>query len=800
MTGPLEIRAVPHPGGNRIVLEWVHPDPDASPGIHIVRCQRTYPDRPVPLTDANLVVETLDPPFRLDALGRRVYHWTDTGLASETVFYYMLFPLDGDPPEYVVDVRHRAAAMATGPYDYAGYMASLLPAIYHRYDTARGLPEDPKQELAPEDREKGPLRRFLEITGSHLDQLHSMARSVRTLHDLERVDGRLLPLLASWIGWPTDHRREIQVRRSEIRKAPHIYPTIGIVPAVETTIKRVLGWESRTKEFAHNVVLSNRPERLNLWLAEHEPEKPWTLPTKPLSLNYAYDGRPAAVFDGDGKLWLFFHTQRRRSRVTLVDGQGTHRRGQWDVWYKTLEEDDWTASQPLTDSPGIDKHPSAAVQQTPLGTNLWVFWNSWSASDRAWHLSYRTLGQGDWTLWRRLWDDGTERRRPQAVADGEGRLWLFWQERVAGTWRVRYNRHDGSGWELPPANAGRLGSSVEEDPRAGEDLFVLFDPTPHLWVFWARRAGSPQGRWRIAYKVKPDLDLEASNWSEVHELPTDAPEASDREPAAVINAAGDPELYWSSNRDRSWSLWRTVLPFAIEGESSGAPEKLTGNPYSQRAPLAVSGAAGTLLFYYSNERLASDSEIYPATRTVDGRHAGSTTVDARNVAKTSLRGSFDDFQTYTFDTGVGGQRGDENWYAHDTVGLYLTPASDDPSIIARERNVIASALRQFLPVQVRAVLIIELATYRDPVYSYDFPDVEPQRKIGERFMDTLLEDPLTEIYEGPSEESTDRVPDWVWIYSWGPNTKHHHCVDFTADPIDTSLRTWHVGVEPGEES
>ena len=32
---------------------------------------------------------------------------------------------------------------------------------------------------------------------------------------------------------------------------------------VEATVKRIIGWESRTKEFAHNVFLSNRPERLN---------------------------------------------------------------------------------------------------------------------------------------------------------------------------------------------------------------------------------------------------------------------------------------------------------------------------------------------------------------------------------------------------------------------------------------------------------------------------------------------------------------------------------------------------------
>lgn len=772
MIAPLEIRAIPHPWGHRIDLEWVCPDPldhreeQDYAGLRIMRRQGTWPTAP---DGGDLVIEaeTADLTYTLDPQDQvhHVYRLEDEGLAGETVFYYTFFLFTGDlaQPVYDLDVRLRAAAMATAPYDYAGRMATLLPAVLHRYDheearlMSRQIPAELLQKLALEDQEKGPLRRFLEIVGGHLDQLHSLARSALDLHDVDKVDGRLLPLLAHWIGWPTDHRLELRAQRGEIRRAPYVYHTIGLVPTVEASVKRILGRESRTKEFAHNVFLSNHPARLNLWLAERQAGT-WTQPKDPLSLHGAFEGRPAAAYDGDGKLWFFFHTRRKRSKVTWSASQGANgrpksyrRRGQWDIWYKTLPaNEDWTASQPLTDSPAIDKHPSAALQDE----TLWVFWDTWSESDGASRLSYRTRREGVWSRRRALWhDDGLERRRPQAVVQdvggGQSKLWLFWQERVEGRWQVRYNRHDGTDWELPAADAGSLWGTAEDDPRTEEDLFAAIDQEPRLWVFWARRERSNGGRWRIAYRIKSDLVLATRNWGDVLELPAD-PEADDREPAALVDAAGNLELYRSSNRDGTWSVWRTVLPLALDPDP---PEQLTGGPFSQRAPLAVAGAGAvdTLLFFHSNENLTHAdptraSKLYGATRTVDGRYAGSTTADARNVAKAALRAGFDDFQAYTFDTGTGGRRREEDWYAHDTVGLYL-PLSEGPVARAREHHAVDTVLRKFLPVQVRAVPIPESSTV-------------------------------------------------ARIFCWSEGTPGHRSIDFTVDPVDTSQRTWDVEPEP----
>jgi phage tail-like protein len=265
---PPRLTAVPHPSANRIELTWVHPDPAQYPGMRVVRREGTHPTSPQPGSPRQgIVVADTNPSApeqsRVEIGKDGLYRAADAALKGETVYYYALFPYAGEPPVYVIDPDNRAAAMATAPYNIAGQMAELLPTIYHRYDTA--LPR-PDAAVAPADRHKGQLRRFLELPGSQLDQLYSFARAMLDLHHLDKVDGRLLPLLAQWIGWPTDFRLDLAAQRNAVRHAPYLYAANGLIPTVAATVNRTLGLESRPKEFVHNVFRSNHPERLTLWL------------------------------------------------------------------------------------------------------------------------------------------------------------------------------------------------------------------------------------------------------------------------------------------------------------------------------------------------------------------------------------------------------------------------------------------------------------------------------------------------------------------------------------------------------
>jgi phage tail-like protein len=694
----LNLVAVPHPTGNRIDLSWVHPNPTQFPGVRVVRRERTHPLSPTPTSvQQGVVVADTNPavpsqsPIQVRTDGR--YTATDIGLKGETVYYYTLFPYAGNPPNYDIDRHNRAAAMATAPYNSAGQMADLLPTLYHRYDTV----VSDAATVAPADRQKGQLRRFLDLPGSQLDLLYSFARAMRDLHDVETVDSRLLFLLAQWIGWQIDNRLEADAQRNNIRNAPHLYKSIGLIPTVEVTVKRLVGWESRTKEFVHNVFRANQPERFNLWVREQNAAGVWSTPTAPLSLDYAYEGRPTAVRDQDGVLWLFYHTLKK---------------GRWDIWCKNFRAGQgWTPSAPLTNRPVLDKYPTAVLQ----GTTLRVFWSTYTEANQQWQITFRTRTNGQWSAVAPLSalapfaTADIPRRQPWAVTDNAGMLWLFWLELVAGQWQLRFNVYDGTKWLLTvpaifPVDAGA-------DPRVESPPFVVFHPTDagqRLWVFWARTepiAPSGQRRWRIVYRVKASLNPNAADWSAIRALPPGPVESQDREPAAFVRANGDVELFWSSTRNGSWSIWRATVNRTTQ--VWGPAEMVITSPYTQCDPLPIPITTGTMLVYHANESVTYTSTVYGATATLDTRYAGSTTVDVRNTAKRDLRGKFGDFQTYTYDSGQNGQRTNLDWYARDTVGLYVTPDTTDQTVIQRNQNLLRNALREFVPAPVRTVFITE---------------------------------------------------------------------------------------------
>lgn len=856
------ISAEPHPYGNRVDLKWENPEPDVYPQVRVVRRTGTHPLSP---EDGHLVIQAnaflleyelsivsdldnrvipgglvqrfLDNGIILSqsssirivapgskwgiADGEKQYILrvvdgmihaykkgpdtvADENLKSETIYYYTLFPFKNNPPGFVFDRRNRTAAMATGPYDMAGQMYRLLPGIYHRYDTVLS------DRVADQDREKGELRRFLDIPGSLLDQFHSFAKAMLDGYDLDRVDGRLLPLLAQWIGWKTDFRLETASQRNEIRNAPALYQKIGLIPTVEATVKRMSGWESSTKEFVHNIFLSNRPARLNLWAKVRSGTGSWSQPDRPLSLDFAYEGRPAGVKETDHDTWLFYHTCKKRQWKE----DKTYREVS-NIWYKKqsvfplslelvtdlnnldlspelqqafqkadyalsphasialIEPDSmwvvedatshlsctvisngagvkgyaWEPSKPLTHRLGIDKYPAAAVQ----GDTLWIWWSVYDEEYHLWHIEYRTRSGEDW-----LPSDGNnepfgnlhaERQRPLAITDNAGGLWLFWLERVNTRWQMKYSHHNGTGWQLdPPAEFPMDGGSME-------DPFVLFNPTDAtqpIYLFWARRepAGKPgQTRWSIAYRIKQSLDPTTSDWGAVHSVPKRPPDEPyhDREPTAVISD-GRIALFWSSNRNGSWSIWSHNLQ-DIEDTGVGDAQQVTNGPYAQRDPYLLPLDDGSMLIYRSNQDITYTSTTYKATQTRDFRYAGCTTCDTRNGEMIGLHAKPGDFQTYTYDTG----KKDGDWYARDTIGLFLKNDTMDNEKIAAGIDRIKKVLHEFMPLTDRAVFIPHRDEHTERVYTYGLPPGGQSRFIDASHEDQFTS-PSAEVVPGPGDD------------------------------------------------
>ncbi|NTU85870.1 MAG: hypothetical protein HGA45_42160, partial [Chloroflexales bacterium] len=584
---------------------------------------------------------------------------------------------------------NRAVAMAGSPYDSAGRMYAMLPALYLRYDTL--LPPAPTPPaMDPADAQRGQLRRLLDLPGGQLDLLRSFARTLLDIHDLDRVDGRLLPLLAQWIGWRTDYSQEIGSQRSEIRAAPALYRTSGVVANLEATVRRVIGRESRTKEIVHNVLRSNTPERLTLWRARRGAGGIWEQPSL-FSVDAAPAGRPCPVRTADGALHLFFQAQRQ---------------GRSQIWYKATapgDETAWGPGQPLSqgDLPALD--PVAVAS----GGTIWAFWSVYDPGSGRWRIDLRTRPPGGpWAPTQTFGGADPERRAPAAAVDDAGGVWLFWLEREGAGWTMRYSRNSAGAWSAPvelPPDGGR-------PPRVEADPFLLFHPagggTPPLWIFWVRHepAATPGRSYAtIVMRTKANLNADAGGWSAIMPVSALPPAFDEREPSAPADGATG-ELFHTSEADGSPSLASRGLNIATGVWS--APQPLSAAPFTQRAPAAVLGA-DLWLFFRSNESLRYTSQVYGSTSTTDGRYAGGTSVQTANGAKLALRGRYDDFQTYSYSTGPGGAPGDGDLYARDAVGVYWDPNTAVPALALRssELEQVKRILREFLPIQVRAIFI-----------------------------------------------------------------------------------------------
>jgi hypothetical protein len=714
------LTAAPRPEGNRIAITWTKPEPEV-PGVRVVRRLGAFPETPEPeIAALGVVIADSDPavgaPAKIQELPGGRLQIVDEGLAAETVYYYQAYPYANTPPDYCQDPPNRVSAMATGAYDFAGLLGRLLPAIYHRYDTvvpAQVL--DPAQVAAmdPADQQRGQLRRFLELPGGQLDQLYSGVRSLLDLHDPARVDGRLLPLLAHWIGWRTDLSLGLDRQRLEVRNAPAVYHTIQTVATVEATVNRVARWASSTKEFVDNVFVANRPERLTLWLARQVPaDRRWELPDQPLSLDEAYEGRPVAVTDSNEVVRLVYATRKGDRH---------------EVWSKTHakrhEASEWFGSRPVVSRAGIRRDPAAAVQ----GTTVWVFWAAHDPEAGGWRIEYRNGVpadaegiQDEWSavaVFRVGTADRTERRAPAALVDDTGALWLFWLERSGTGWELRYGRFTETPWEPTPAGSVAFPVDGGIAPRVESDLFVLFRPPQaddpqaafrRIWVLWTRRepvADKPdQTRWRIVSRFKDSTDPSPDDWGPISAMAPRDVHDHDWEPAALVDADGNLVAFWSSTRDGSWSVWQAAIDVAAN--TFGSPAPVTVSPFSERAPIPFLLAGDLVLAYRSNRSVTYDSSIYRATVTTDRRYSGSTTLRTGNAAGIALRGDYGDFTTYTYDTGPAGGRTDRDWYARDTIGLYLQPgATQTPEAIHSGRERIRRLLPEFLPATDRAVLL-----------------------------------------------------------------------------------------------
>jgi phage tail-like protein len=384
---------------------------------------------------------------------------------------------------------------------------------------------------------------------------------------------------------------------------------------------------------------------------------------------------------------------------------------------------------------------------------------------------------------------GVDEDEPTSCVEA-GNIWLFWASRRDGTWKIWYTRFNGATWETPKALT--TGAGGDREP------FVVLDSAGgRLWVFWSRKKDN--GFWNIFSRTTTVLNfpsLTDANWNQVENSP-ETVSYDNREPAAAIAPTGKIELYFTSNRTNGWNIWtRTFTPTLQGTESAVTNEQAT---YRAPSPLRVSDAR-TRLFLRSNDMMTYTSTMYPKAQTYDARYSGSTSVDMRNPLKLSLRGNIRDLQRYTHDARRDSQTGASTsgtlniagLYARDSAGVYLTPDTNDEEFILRQRQFFVNAIQRFAPIQVRMAFLID-QVFPEFVYTYDEPNSDPQYRIGEQMIDTIL----PEVVPLSRDSWFDRLPNVRFLRTWVPG-ETTSLPELSVNPSNLESRLYTPNVAEGE--
>jgi hypothetical protein len=317
-----------------------------------------------------------------------------------------------------------------------------------------------------------------------------------------------------------------------------------------------------------------------------------------------------------------------------------------------------------------------------------------------------------------------------------------------------------------------------------EQPAAVLDDEGRIWLFFTNDLGE---RRQLQVQVYAD-----EHWGSPSDVTAGA--HLDGSPGAV---------FWGG---RVWLFWDRKCPFA---PGQGAQLEYTGTgcwqilarPWAWDVVANAPAPAGDA-FLVTRES-TGDKEPAPFVDAANrlhvvwrsqrrGRAYQSRSFDTEDPEMLARSGSFEDRAHYTYDTGIT----NDDWYARDAVGIFLTPDTDAPDVADRNRRLVEGPLRQFLPIHVRPVLFILPVAHRELVYTYEFPEADPQRTIRELYTRETTA-VAGEVYSGLGDVYTDSIPEWIWLRTWSPDHTSHHTVDFTATPIDTNYRTWHIGVQPG---
>lgn len=410
------------------------------------------------------------------------------------------------------------------------------------------------------------------------------------------------------------------------------------------------------------------------------------------------------------------------------------------------------------------------------GDSLWV-----AAASGLW----RRRG-GIWRGWAALEDLGNA----LSVTADEGGAWATTAGgavRIDGDVPRRVTMADGL-----PSNAvalvepGRSGISILVDAPAAREPALMREADGRQLLAWSHADLAEQATDQRRLRVRR-FDPATGLWAAAVDATAPPPggRAADRQPALMPLAGGGARLFFTTDRSGAPGLAETTLSAAL---SAGAATLLLGGAVHRSAPtpLALPGGMGMLLLHRADQSivpgevspmLAGATPVHGAPASIAAtmqRRCGTIAACTTDIARNDRRKRWDDLASYTPHRPViDGEPpiGPQEFYTRGTIGLYISRGTRGRPLTADNALRLQQLLREFLPINLRAVLILDAATPEELVFPGGF--------IADSFVDQMN---FIERIGIPTDSTRALLPDWVVL-------RTNNVGDVSVDPLDlTTMR------------
>lgn len=297
----------------------------------------------------------------------------------------------------------------------------------------------------------------------------------------------------------------------------------------------------------------------------------WDAPVT-ATTNASLQGLPAVVEDRNSDLWLFWTVEQNNDDV---------------IFYNRYlrSSGSWQSDRTLAETTGFNNREPVAVADR--AGDIWAFWTSnRNGPDLIYYSRFRRAS-GDWEPEELLSKSQGGDRRPFALEDSTGDIWLFWESRsdAAGfgdIWCKRYNRQSDS-WD---EENQQITTDVGED----ENVFALEDNTGDIWVLWVSDRSGSQNIWYKRY-IRASDSWEAQD----SQLTTDS-QFDVEDFFAFEDSSGDIWVIWyTTTRTNSQIFYKR---YSREGGWGLAVALATGAE-NDLYPFALEDAAGDVWVFWT---------------------------------------------------------------------------------------------------------------------------------------------------------------------------------------------------------